>query len=323
MAAKALTETLVTIFGGSGFVGRHVVRALAKRGYRLRVATRRPDLAGHLQPMGSVGQIHAVQANLRYPASVEMAIEGADIVINLVGILSETGKQKFDAVHAAGAGTVASKARAAGVLRLVHMSALGADAGSASEYARSKAAAETAVARAFPDAVIFRPSVIFGPEDRFFNTFAALARLSPVLPLIGGGKTLFEPVFVGDVAEAIARAVDGRVEAGIYELGGPEKMSLADIFAYVCEVTERKRLLVPVPFFIARFEAAFLQMLPNPILTVDQVRLLESDSVVSEAAAQDARTLRGLGIKAQPVQTIVPEYLHRFRRTGEFRTTEA
>ncbi|VAW15435.1 NAD-dependent epimerase/dehydratase [hydrothermal vent metagenome] len=323
MTAKAANETLVTVFGGSGFVGRHVVRALAKRGYRLRVATRRPDLAGHLQPMGAVGQIQAVQANLRYPQSVAAAVAGADAVINLVGILYETGRQSFNAVHAQGAAEVAGQAKAAGAGRLVHMSALATDPDAASDYARSKAAAEAAVLETFPSAVIFRPSVIFGPEDKFFNTFAALARLSPVLPLIGGGKTLFEPVFVGDVAEAVALAVDGRVRGGIYELGGPEQMSLADVFAYVCEVTERKRLLVPLPFAIAKVQAAFLQMLPNPLLTIDQVRLLANDVVVGDAAKAEARTLSGLGIKARPVHSIVPEYLQRFRRTGEFKFTEA
>jgi len=323
MVTRAPEETLVTIFGGSGFVGRHIVRSLAKCGYRIRSATRRPDLAGHLQPMGGVGQIHCVQANLRYPASVERAIAGADIVINLVGILAESGKQKFTSVHAVGAGIIAQKARDAGVSRLIHVSALGASPDAASAYGRSKAAAEAAVLDAMPDAVIFRPSVIFGPEDRFFNMFAGLARMSPVLPLIGGGKTLFEPVFVGDVAEAALRAVQGQVAGGVYELGGPEKMSLGDVFAYVCEVTERKRLLVPLPFAIARFQAAFLQLLPSPLLTIDQVLSLQSDSVVSEAATKNGCTLSGLGIKAQPVQSIVPEYLQRFRRTGEFTTTEA
>jgi len=319
---KTPQETLVTVFGGSGFVGRHVVRALAKRGYRVRVAVRRPDLAGHLQPMGAVGQIHAVQANVRYPDSVKRAISGADIVINLVGILYEGGKQSFSAVHAFGAGVIASNAKAAGVERLVHLSALGADDKSGSDYAHSKAAAESAIAKEFPGAIIFRPSVIFGPEDQFFNKFAALARLSPILPLIGGGKTMFEPVFVGDVAEAVARAVDGRVKSATYELGGTEKMSLRDVFEFICEATLRKRMLVPVPLFIARIKAAFLQLLPKPLLTVDQVKLLESDSVVSEAAIAEGRTLAGLGIEARSARSIVPAYLTRFRRTGEFEAKE-
>lgn len=322
MTSKSPQETLVTIFGGSGFVGRHVVRALAKRGYRVRVAVRRPDLAGHLQPMGVVGQIHAVQANVRYPDSVERAIAGSDVVINLVGILYEGGRQSFSAVHAFGAGVIASRAKAAGVSTLVHLSALGADDASASDYAHSKAEAEASIAKEFPGAIIFRPSVIFGPEDQFFNKFAALARLSPVLPLIGGGKTMFEPVFVGDVAEAVARATDGKVKSAIYELGGTEKMSLRDVFAFICETTLRKRLLVPVPLFAARIKAAFLQLLPKPVLTVDQVRLLEHDSVVSEAATAEGRTLAGLGIEARSARSIVPAYLTRFRRTGEFEAKE-
>lgn len=321
--AKSPNETLVTVFGASGFVGRHVVRALAKRGYRVRAACRRPDLAGHLQPMGTVGQIHGVQANLRHPVSVANAIEGADIVINLVGVLHETGAQSFSAVHTIGAGVIASQAKAAGVSRLIHLSSLSADENSASEYARSKADAEAAVKKEFPEAVILRPSVIFGPEDQFFNKFAALARLSPVLPLIGGGKTLFEPVYVGDVAEAVALAADGDVSGGIYELGGPEVMSLADVFSFVCDTTERNRLMVPLPFMIAKIKAAFLQILPNPVLTIDQVDLLRSDSVVSENAKSTGRTLSGLGIDPRSVESLVPEYLHRFRRTGEFEITEA
>src|SRR3954463_8542032 len=214
------TETLVTVFGGSGFVGRHLVRALARKGYRVRNAVRRPDLAGHLQPMGRVGQIHSVQANLRYPASVERALEGADVAINLVGILHERGKQRFEAVQAGGADNVARAAAAAGA-RLIHVSALGADADSPALYARSKAAGEQAVLAAAPQATIFRPSIVFGPEDDFFNRFAAMARMMPVLPLVGGGETKFQPVFVGDVAQAIVKAVGGRAKGGTtYELGG-------------------------------------------------------------------------------------------------------
>ena len=324
MTAKTPQQSLVTVFGGSGFVGRHVVRALAKRGYRVRAAVRRPDLAGHLQPMGSVGQIHAVQANLRYPDSVAKAVEGADAVVNLVGILYESGRQTFSAVHAFGAGAVAEAAAKAGVARLVHVSSLGADDGSPSDYARTKAAAEKAVLGEFPDAVIFRPSVIFGPEDNFFNQFAAIARLSPVMPLFGGGETKFEPVFVGDVAEAIARAVDGKVQGGrTYELGGPEVMTLRDIFAFVAKTTGRTRLLLPVPMFAAKFKAAFLQLLPKPLLTVDQVRQLGIDNIVGEAAKAEGRTLAGLGIQPKTVESIVPAYLHRFRKTGEFETTIA
>ena len=284
-------ETLVTVFGGSGFLGRHVVRALAREGYRIRPAVRRPDLAGHLQPLGRVGQIHAVQANLRYPASVEAAVRDADVVINLVGVLYERGKQSFEAVQAQGAHTVAQAAAAVGA-RVVHVSALGADPDSSSLYARSKAAGEAAVLATVPDATVFRPSILFGPEDDFFNRFAGLARMSPFLPLIGGGATKFQPVFVGDVAQAILKATRGGAKSGtIYELGGPEVMSFRELMEYVLAVTERRRLLIPIPFGLAKLQAWFLQLLPKPLLTPDQVELLRGDNVVSAAATADGRTL--------------------------------
>lgn len=211
---------LVTIFGGSGFLGRHLTQALAKRGWRVRAAVRRPDLAGHLQPLGMVGQIHAVQANLRYPDSVARAVAGADAVVNLVGILHEGGRQTFSAVQAQGPRIVAEAAAKAGVESLVQVSAIGADANSPADYARSKAAGEAATLAAFPTAVIMRPSIVFGPEDQFFNRFADMARFLPFLPLIGGGETKFQPVYVGDVAEAIARALEGAAKPGAtYELG--------------------------------------------------------------------------------------------------------
>lgn len=318
MAIRLDSSSLVTIYGGSGFLGRHVTQALARTGCRIRVAVRRPDLAGHLQPLGGVGQIHAVQANLRYPGSVLQAAQGADAVINLVGILFETGKQDFDAVHAEGARNVAKAAKAAGAKTLVHISAIGADANAPARYARSKAAGESHVRRAFRDAVILRPSVVFGPEDEFFNRFAALARLTPVLPLIGG-RTRFQPVFAGDVAKAVVAALDGRAaRANIYELGGPEILTFRQIFKRVLQYTGRRALLFPVPFWAARFEAWFLQKFPNPLLTVDQVRLLERDNVVSVAANASKRNLKGLGIEPVPIDAVVPEYLVRFRAHGEF-----
>ncbi|MCZ8315999.1 complex I NDUFA9 subunit family protein [Phreatobacter sp.] len=311
-------DRLVTVFGGSGFVGRHVVRALAKRGFRIRVAVRRPDLAGHLQPLGAVGQIHAVQANLRYPDSVRQAVAGAEIVINCVGILYETGRQKFDSVQARGAAAVARAASEAGA-RLIHISAIGADAESAALYARTKAAGEAAVREAAADAVILRPSIVFGPEDDFFNRFAAMAQMSPVLPLVGGGETRFQPVFVGDLAEAVMAAVDGRANAGAtYELGGPAVKSFRELLELVLKTTQRNRLLVPLPFGLARLQAKVLQLLPKPMLTEDQVELLKSDNVVSEAAKAEGRTLEGLGIHPQSVEAIVPSYLWRFRKHGQF-----
>jgi NADH dehydrogenase len=320
MTLQAQNDTLITVFGGSGFLGRHLVRALARRHYRIRVACRRPDLAGHLQPLGRVGQIHAVQANVRHAGSVEAATRGADVVINLVGILFERGRQRFDTVQTYGAEQVALAA-AAHDARMIQVSAIGADEKSVSAYARAKALGEQAVLSAKPDATIFRPSIIFGPEDDFFNKFAAMARILPALPLIGGGMTRFQPVFVGDVAEAIARAVDGQARGGaIYELGGPEVRTFKELLEYVLEVTERRRLLIPLPFALAKLQATFLQLLPKPLLTPDQVELLKTDNVVSAAAEADGRTLAGLGIEPVAMESIVPSYLWRFRKTGQFRT---
>ena len=318
MTAKSKLETLVTVFGGSGFLGRHVVRALAQRGYRIRVAVRRPELAGYLRPMGRVGQIHAVQANLRYPQSVAAAARDADVVVNLVGILFERGNQRFDAVQAQGAEAVALAAKAAGA-RFVHVSAIGADANSPSRYARAKADGERRVLAALPEAVIMRPSIVFGPEDDFFNRFAALARLSPALPLPGGGRTRFQPVFVGDVAEAIAKAADGEVRPGtIYELGGPDLRSFKALMEFVLATIKRRRLLIPAPFALMKLQAAFLQYLPKPPLTPDQVELLKRDNVVSDDAKRDGRTLEDLGIVPESMAAIVPTYLWRFRKTGQF-----
>lgn len=308
-------DRLVTVFGGSGFVGRHVVSKLARRGYRVRVAVRRPDLAGHLQPVGGVGQIQMVQANLRYRASIDAAVEGAWGVVNLVGILFQSGKQRFDAVHDFGARAVAQASAAVGVSRLVHMSSIGADPESDAHYARSKAAGEAGVKEAFPDAAILRPSLIFGPGDGLFNRFAGLARISPVFPLIGE-ETRFQPAFVGDVAEAAARTLEsGR---GVYELGGPEIVTMRQIVELTLEMTGRKRVLVPVPMALARMQALFLQMLPNPPLTVDQVRMLGCDNVVSKAATDTRRTFEGLGMSPTMMRLILPTYLERFRRTGQF-----
>jgi uncharacterized protein YbjT (DUF2867 family) len=317
-------ETLVTVFGGSGFLGRSVVRALCKRDYRIRVAVRRPELAGHLQPLGRVGQIHAVQANLRYPASVEAAMRDADVAINLVGILAPSGAQTFDAVQARGAETVAKAASAAGA-HMIHVSAIGADENSPSHYARAKAAGEKAVLAALPSTVIMRPSIVFGPEDQFTNRFAALARMAPALPLIGGGTTRMQPVYVGDVATAIADAVDGEARAGAtYELGGPEVLTFREIIEAILEITDRKRALVPLPFGLAKLQAIFLQFAPGALkLTPDQVELLRGDNVVSDAAKTAGLTLEGLGITPDSLQAIAPQYLWRFRPAGQFQRKNA
>jgi uncharacterized protein YbjT (DUF2867 family) len=312
-------DTLVTVFGGSGFLGRSVVRALCKRDYRIRVAVRRPELAGHLQPLGRVGQIHAVQANLRYPASVEAAMRGADVAINLVGILAPTGAQTFNAVQAEGAGAVANAAAAAAA-RMVHVSAIGANENSPSHYARSKAAGEKVVLSTLPTATIFRPSVVFGPEDEFTNRFATLAQMSPALPLIGGGLTKLQPVYVGDVATAIADAVEGKARAGAtYELGGPEVLTMREVMELILSTIERKRMLITLPFGLARLQAMFLQFAPGALkLTPDQVELLRSDNVVSEAAKAADLTLEGLGIVPDSLEAIMPQYLWRFRKAGQF-----
>ncbi|GLH77674.1 oxidoreductase [Bradyrhizobium sp. SSBR45G] len=317
-------DTLVTVFGGSGFVGRNVVRALAKRDYRIRVAVRRPELAGHLQPLGRVGQIHTVQANLRYPDSVAAALRDSHVAINLVGILTEGGAQTFNAVQAEGAAVVAKAAAAAGA-RLVHVSAIGADAESASSYARAKAAGEAAVLAAVPEAVIMRPSVVFGPEDQFTNRFAGLARISPFLPLIGGGETKMQPVYVGDVASAVADAVDGKAQPGAtYELGGPEVLSFREILKIILDITDRDRALLPLPFGLAKLQAAVLQFAPGPLkLTPDQVELLRHDNVVSEAAKAAGLTLQGLGINPDSLEAVAPQYLWRFRSAGQFQRKNA
>lgn len=313
------SDRIITIIGGSGFVGRHVVRALAKRGYRIRVACRRPDLAGHLQPLGVTGQIMPVQANVRYPASLAAACEGAYAVINLTGVLYSARAQSFDAVHALGAEASAKAARAAKARVFIQMSAIGADENSTAEYARSKADGEKRARAAFPGAIIIRPSIVFGPEDSFFNRFAALSRLAPALPLIGGGATKFAPVFVGDVAEAMARLIDkGEADGRTYELGGPENLTFKQLMQFTLDTIGRSRLLVPIPWGIAKVQALILGLLPSPLLTTDQVELLKTDNVVSEQATHERRTLEGLGITPSGIEGIVPGYLYRFRKAGQF-----
>jgi uncharacterized protein YbjT (DUF2867 family) len=319
MTITAADKGLVTVFGGSGFLGRHLVRALLKRGWRVRAAVRRPDLAGHLQPLGMIGWVQPVQANLRYRWSVDRAVTDADAVVNLVAILNESGRQRFDAVHAFGARAVAEATRKAGIDKLVHVSAIGADPQSISAYSRSKAAGEAAVFETLPDATVFRPSIMFGPDDHFFNRFAGLARMLPALPLFGGGHTRFQPVFVGDVASAIADAVEGKVKRGtVYEVGGPEVKTFRECMEIVLAEIDRKRLLVPVPWALARAAAHVLQLLPKPLLTVDQLRQLQVDNVVSDAAESEGRTLEDLGIDPVSLAAVLPSYLYRFRPRGQF-----
>ena len=311
---------LVTIFGGSGFVGNHLVQVLAREGYRIRVAVRRPDLAGETRMFGSVGQVVPVQANLRNEASVARAVAGADIVINLVGIGFERSKQRFDAVHVEGAARVARAARAEGAAVLVHLSALGVDkAAAVSAYAASKLDGEKAVLEAFPEAVIIRPSVMFGQDDGFFNLMGTLARLFPVMPLVHG-QTLFQPVFVGDVAAAIAKASEGAVKAGrVYELGGPDLETHKALMQRILREAGRNRPLLPFPAGLAKFGAALLGILPfKPLVTADQIDLLGVDNVVSEAAIKDKRSFAAFGIAPTGMDAILPTYMWRFRRHGEF-----
>lgn len=309
---------LVTIFGGSGFVGTQIVQELARKGYRIRVAVRRPDLAGHVKPLGSVGQIQPIQANIRNMASVERAVAGADVVINLTGILFEGGRQRFRAVHTMGAANVAKAAAAAGAKILVHMSAIGADPEAESAYARSKGLGEAEVFEAFPTAIVIRPSLIFGPGDGLFNRFGSMSVIMPALPLIGG-DTMFQPVYVGDVARAFALAADGKVKTGqVYELGGPEKESMREMLMRLNQYTGRKRLLLPLPTGLARFMGAIMQILPAPMLTADQVIQLQSDNVVSNEAERQKRTFVAFGISPTAMEAIVPGYVWQYRKHGQF-----
>lgn len=312
---------LVTILGGSGFVGRYVARRMAQAGWRVRVATRRPNERLYVRTYGTVGQVEPVLCNIRDEASIRAVIAGADAVVNCAGILLESGKNTFGAVQTEGAGRVARLAAEAGVANLVHISAIGADVRSDSEYARSKGEGEAAVLAAFPGAVILRPSIIFGAEDAFFNRFAGMTRFSPILP-ISGGDTLFQPVYVDDVAQAAANAALGQVAAGIYELGGPEVVSFRGLMQRMLDEIRRKRVIVNMPGFLARIVARGLGvaqfltagLFTNSILTLDQIKNLGRDNVVSEGA----RGFADLGMRPMPMALILPDYLWRFRPTGQY-----
>lgn len=312
---------LVTIYGGSGFVGRYVARRLAKDGWRVRVAVRRPNDAMFVKPYGVPGQVEPVLCNIRDGASVRAVMQGADAVVNCVGILNAVGKNGFDAVQAEGAGRVARIAAELGVDRLVQISAIGADANSDSAYARSKAAGEAAVLAAFPTAVILRPSVIFGNEDQFFNRFAAMARLGPILPVVGAA-TRFQPVYVDDVALAAVLGVEGKAAPGIYELGGPEVASFRELMRQMLTVIRRRRMIVNIPGFLARIMAGVFDLIQiataglieNRMLTRDQVRNLGRDNVVSPGA----RGFADLGITPTALEAVLPEYLWRYRPSGQF-----
>lgn len=316
---RTAMQDLVTVVGGSGFIGSQVVRALARKGVRLRVAVRRPHLAGDLRVHGDVGQIELVQANIRNPDSLARAMDGASACVNLVAVAFERGRQKFQALHVMGARNAAEAARKAGAGRFVQVSALGADPEGAARFARTKAAGEAAAREVFPDAVVIRPSVVFGPEDDFFNRFGAMATMSPVLPLIGGGRTRFQPVFVGDVARAIAETVLREEAAGrTYELGGPAVYTFRELMELLLKETQRRRLLAPIPFPAASVLGSvgdLIAMTPfPPPLTSDQVKMLKADNVVSP----DAPGLAELGVVPTTLEAVIPSYLYRYRRGGQY-----
>jgi NADH dehydrogenase len=316
-----MPDSIVTVFGGSGFIGRYVTQRMARAGWRVRVAVRRPHEAGFVRPYGFVGQVEPIQANIRDEESTRRAIANADAVVNCVGILSEVGKQTFSDVVDEGAVRIARLAAAAGVPRLVHISALGADADSESAYARSKGQAEARIREVFPDAVILRPSIVFGEGDGFFNRFASMARMSPVLPILGP-DTRFQPVYVDDVAAAAARAVIEGVPAGVYELGGPEVATFRSLMQRMLGVIRRRRWIVAVPWGLARFQAGILDgvqnltggLLANGILTRDQVKLLQRDNVVSP----DAKTFADLGIRPIAMEAVLESYLYSYRPSGQY-----
>lgn len=312
---------LVTIYGGSGFVGRYIARRMAQQGWRVRVAVRRPNEALFVRPYGAVGQVEPVFCNIRDDASVALAMEGADAVVNCVGILNESGKNRFDAVQAEGAERIARLAAEKGIARMVHVSALGADAEAESAYSRSKAAGEAGVLKHMPEAMILRPSVIFGPEDNFFNKFAAMTRFGPFLT-IAGGDTRFQPVYVDDVARAAEMGVLGTAPGGIYELGGPEVLTLRELMEEMLKVIDRRRVIVNLPFFVARImafafdmiQAVTFGLITNGVLTRDQLKNLAVDNVVSP----DAKSFGDLGIEPVALEAVLPDYLWRFRPSGQY-----
>jgi uncharacterized protein YbjT (DUF2867 family) len=309
---------LVTIFGGSGFVGTQIVQVLARAGYRIRVAVRRPDLAGHLRTVGGVGQVVPMQANLRNAESVMAAVRGATIVVNLAAVGVEKGKQRFRAINVMGARRVAEAAKAVGAHTLIHMSVIGADENSASLFARSRATGEAEVRAIFPSAIIMRPSIVFGSEDEFFNKLGMIARMLPVMPLFGG-KTRFQPVYVGDVAEAVGKAAAGDLKPGrVYELGGPDVLTNRELMERVLRDTNRRNPILPLPAFAGKLLAFPMGILPKPLITAEQVTLLGIDNVVSAEAAKEKRTLSGMGIIARPLEAVLPSYLWRFSANGQF-----
>jgi len=308
-------QKIVAIFGAGGFLGKHLMRQLTKLGYRIKVATRNPYLKGYLKPLGNPGQIELFKTNIFDLEDVKRVLKNCDLAINLVGILYETKKQKFNLIHSQFPYLLSKLCGELGIKNLIHVSALGVKEKHVSQYIQSKLLGEKNVQDTFNPSVILRPSIVFGPEDKFFNVFASLAQFSPILPLIGGGKTRFEPIYVGDVAKAIVKALElNNAKPKIYELGGPENYSFKELIEILLVEIKKKRFLVHVPFRFAKFQSYFLQMMPNPLLTPDQVELLKHNNVVSG----DYPTLKELGITGTPIQSILPKYIYRFRKGGQF-----
>jgi len=308
-------QKIIAIFGAGGFLGKHLMRQLTKLDYRIKVATRKPYLKGYLKPLGNPGQIELFRTNIFDSEQVKEVLQNCDLVINLVGILYETRKQKFDQIHSQFPYLLSTLCNEMGIKNLVHISALGVKEKHNSLYMQSKLKGEKNIQDTFKPSVILRPSIVFGPEDKFFNTFASLAQFSPVLPLVGGGKTKFAPIYVGDVAKAIVKALEvNNSEPKIYELGGPENYSFKELMEILLREIKKKRFLIPITFGFAKFQSYFLQMLPNPLLTPDQVELLKHNNIVSG----DHLTLKDLGISGTPIQSILPKYIYRFRTGGQF-----
>ena len=306
---------IIAIFGAGGFLGKHLMRELTKLDYRVKVATRNPYHKGYLKPLGNPGQIELFKTNIFNPEDVRRVLSNCDLVINLVGILNETRKQKFNQIHSQFPYLLSNLCNEEGIKKLIHVSALGVKEGHFSQYMQSKLQGEINIQKIFNSSVILRPSVVFGPEDKFFNTFASLAQISPILPLVGGGKTKFSPIYVGDVAKSIVKALElNNLKPKIYELGGPESFTFKELIEILLAEIKKKRFLVSVPFGFAKFQSYFLQMLPNPLITPDQVELLKFNNVVSGKYP----ILKDLGITGTSVQSILPKYIYRFRTGGQF-----
>ena len=308
-------QKIIAIFGAGGFLGKNLMRELTKLDYRIKVATRNPYLKGYLKPLGSPGQIELFKTNIFDQESVKQVLKNCDLAINLVGILYETRKQKFNQIHSQFPHLLSNLCNELGTKNLIHVSALGVRERHTSQYMQSKLQGEKNIQDNFKPSVILRPSVVFGPEDKFFNTFASIAQFSPVLPLIGGGKTKFVPIYVGDVAKAVVKTLDlNNSEPEIYELGGPKNYSFKELMEILLIEIKKKRFLIPIPFGMAKFQSYFLQMMSNPLLTPDQVEMLKHNNIVSG----DYPTLKDLGVSGTPIHSILPKYIYRFRTGGQF-----